>query len=121
MNAAGHVCCTAIGNIFLLIDGIWRTPPISDGVLAGIMRGWLLDQADEIGIEIVEESVPHHLLSSVDAALMTNSLKLFAPITQIDEREIDTVESQNLISRAAPLLPAAISAFGKIETGRNDR
>ena len=32
-------------NVFVLIDGTWCTPPVSDGALPGIMRGLLLEDS----------------------------------------------------------------------------
>lgn len=33
-------------NVFVLLDGRWLTPPVSAGVLPGVMRGVLLDDPD---------------------------------------------------------------------------
>ncbi len=42
-NRAGWVTEGARSNIFLKLDGTWVTPPLSAGVLPGVMRGVLLE------------------------------------------------------------------------------
>jgi branched-subunit amino acid aminotransferase/4-amino-4-deoxychorismate lyase len=37
VNELGRVCEGSVTNLLLKIDGKWITPPISDGVLAGVM------------------------------------------------------------------------------------
>ncbi|MEM9668194.1 MAG: aminotransferase class IV [Pseudomonadota bacterium] len=109
INEHADICCAATGNLFLAIDGVWRTPPLSDGVLEGTMRGWLMRNASQIGIEIVEESISFSQLSSVDGAIMTNSIKLLSPINQIDDMILDRVLANDLIKSAKKHIPALIS------------
>ncbi len=50
VNQAGHVTEGTITNIFVEIDEILRTPPVSDGVLPGVLRGKLIaDGRAEVG------------------------------------------------------------------------
>lgn len=42
-NRAGRITEGARSNLFLKLDGAWVTPPLSAGVLPGVMRGVLLD------------------------------------------------------------------------------
>ena len=42
VNSAGNVTETTIANIAAFVDGRWVTPPVHDGLLAGVMRGELL-------------------------------------------------------------------------------
>jgi para-aminobenzoate synthetase/4-amino-4-deoxychorismate lyase len=43
-NERGELTETAIANLALQMDGRWITPPLSCGLLGGVMRGWLLEQ-----------------------------------------------------------------------------
>ena len=43
-NQRGEITETSIANIALLIDGEWLTPPVSSGLLAGVMREDLLEK-----------------------------------------------------------------------------
>src|SRR5690606_34280258 len=43
LNTRGNICCATVGNILAVRGGDILTPPLSDGVLDGVMRGILLD------------------------------------------------------------------------------
>jgi len=43
LNQAGELCEGSRSNLYLQLDGIWYTPPLSCGVLPGIMRSVLLE------------------------------------------------------------------------------
>jgi para-aminobenzoate synthetase / 4-amino-4-deoxychorismate lyase len=43
-NERGELTESCIANIVLEIDGIFYTPPVTCGLLAGTYRGWLLEQ-----------------------------------------------------------------------------
>ncbi len=38
VNASGYVTETTVANLLVLLDGAWVTPPLSDGLLAGVGR-----------------------------------------------------------------------------------
>ncbi len=42
LGPGGEVLETAVGNLWLLLDGVWVTPPADGRVLPGVMRGALL-------------------------------------------------------------------------------
>lgn len=109
LNTCGNICCTTIGNLFLKIDDIWVTPPISDGVLPGVMRQWLLGAGSDLDIKITEESITAHDLQSVKSAFMMNSVRLAAPIRKIDARELE------------PRLPERLKAALKALTSLNSQ
>jgi para-aminobenzoate synthetase/4-amino-4-deoxychorismate lyase len=45
-NERGEITETAYANVALEIDGEWLTPPLDSGLLAGTMRGHLLDRGE---------------------------------------------------------------------------
>jgi para-aminobenzoate synthetase/4-amino-4-deoxychorismate lyase len=70
VNEQGNVTETTIGNLVFMIDGEWVTPPVTDGLLAGVMRKRLL--ADDT---IRERSVSTHMARSADAVAVINSVQ----------------------------------------------
>ena len=42
LNQRGEICEGTITNVFAEVDGGWRTPPLSSGVLPGVLRAELL-------------------------------------------------------------------------------
>ncbi|MXY08752.1 MAG: class IV aminotransferase [Rhodothermaceae bacterium] len=88
LNTFGNVCCTTIGNLFLKLGNTWATPLVSDGVLPGVMRKWMMQIAPEIDLEVVERTIAEDELQFVEAAFMTNSARLAAPISKINKRKL---------------------------------
>lgn len=105
LNTYGNICCTTTGNLFLNIDDTWITPPVSDGVLPGVMRQWLLGSGSDLNIKIAEESITTDDLRFVKSAFMVNSVRLATPIQKINAREME------------PRLPEQLKAALKALTG----
>lgn len=78
LNGAGRVACSALANVFVLAGTEIVTPPRDDGVLDGIVRGWILDNAGGFGLSAVERSLTLPELATGQIVL-TNSLRLIAP------------------------------------------
>lgn len=80
LNLAGRVACVAAGNIFALYGREIVTPPVTDGALPGIVRGFILDECGGR-----ERSLDLAGLLAADAIFVTNSLRLIAPIIRVDD------------------------------------
>ena len=72
-NTRGELCEATGSNVFVVVDGVVRTPPLDSGCLAGITRELVLEWCAADGVEVVEEALPldvlgrgrrgvHHLL-----------------------------------------------------------
>lgn len=85
LNCAGRVACAAAGNIFAVRDHEIVTPPVTDGVLPGIIRSFILEECGgrERSLDIVD-------LLAADAVFVTSSLKLIAPVTRIGETTLES-------------------------------
>lgn len=86
LNTAGAVACTTIANVFAVRGSQLLTPPPGDGVLAGIMRGLVLELAPAAGLDPVERSILPADLASADFAFVTNSVRLLRPVASLDGR-----------------------------------
>jgi branched-chain amino acid aminotransferase len=84
LNAAGKVTCSTVANVFALLGGRLITPPETDGVMAGIVRGLVLELARTDGIETAERSLAIEELFAADEVFLTNSVRLLAPVLSID-------------------------------------
>ena len=87
-NSRNEVSETAIANIALLIDNRWVTPPLSAGVLPGVMRA--------IAIERCNLAVaPIHIseIARCEGALLLNSLKLARPVSYIGDYQLPGLTS----------------------------
>lgn len=75
-------------NIFLVKNGILKTPPLSPYVLAGITRQVIVDIAQEHKIPFSEEVISADELVDADEVFITNSGIEVVPVTQVDSRYI---------------------------------
>jgi len=78
LNAEGYVTESAIHNIFMRKDGLLFTPPISDGVLPGVLR---------TSIGVTERRVTVQELSSFDEIYLGNSVRGLRKLHRIDRSD----------------------------------
>jgi branched-chain amino acid aminotransferase len=83
LNNAGNIACGSRANIFVGLDGVLATPPISDGVLPGITRSFALKSAASLGYEVREVSLPAEAIIEAREAFLTNSLFGVLPLRRI--------------------------------------
>lgn len=83
LNNVGHVTCFTVGNIFIVSDGQLLTPPLSDGVMDGIIRRKWIERAD-----VVERSLSVDDLESAEAIFLTNSLRGIVPLASLNGKTL---------------------------------
>lgn len=108
-NMAGHVACAATGNLFAVFGSRLVTPPLSDGVLAGTVRAFVLARAKASGLEPAEASLPLTEWQKADAIFVTNSLRLLAPCRALDGQALGSAEHPAIL-RLQDELRAAVTA-----------
>ena len=86
LDTRGNVACTSVGNVFVLIGDTLATPPVTDGIVPGIARRVLLDTCDDLGLEGLERSLSLADLERADEVIVTNSLRLLAPVRAIGRK-----------------------------------
>ena len=86
-DAAGNITEGTAYNIFIVTDGVIRTPGDSS-LLQGISRGAVLELADRLGLPIVAEDIQPYDLYTADEAFLTNTPVCALPITRVDKRQI---------------------------------
>ena len=74
-------------NVFLVTNGVIRTPTDRD-ILQGVSRGMVLDLADQLGLETVEEDLQPYNLYTADEAFFSTTSPCLLPMTRVDKRQI---------------------------------
>lgn len=77
-NTDGNIACGATSNIFIKENGALITPPLSDGVLAGVTRRKLIENEN-----VKEESISIDRLHQADESFLTNSFMNLRKIQKI--------------------------------------
>lgn len=105
-GTSGAIACSTCANLFVRSGNVLRTPPISDGALPGVLRGWVLKNAGKAGLRAEESTLTVSDLETAEQVFLTNSLRLIAPVSRIGDKRFDTA----LPSELKALLVAAITA-----------
>ncbi len=85
LNVRGHISEGSGENIFLVHNGAVYTPPLSSSILPGITRDSVITLIKEMGIRLVEETVPREMLYVADEVFFTGSAAEVTPIRSIDK------------------------------------
>ena len=80
INPDGFITETAIANLVFKFDGEWITPPLSDGVLPGVMRALLVEKAG-----VIVRQIHANLLYEIKSGFVVSSLKIAQPIGRIGD------------------------------------
>jgi branched-chain amino acid aminotransferase len=111
-NTRGRVACAGTGNLFALFGQNLVTPPLTDGVLAGIVRAEILGLAAGCGLQAEERSLSLPEWCSADAVVLTNSLRLLAPVTAIGDTAFASARHPGVDRLRAALTAAVAGSCG---------
>ncbi|MFC7492224.1 MULTISPECIES: aminotransferase class IV [unclassified Knoellia] len=87
-NTRGELCEGTASNVFVVTDGVLRTPPLDSGCLAGITRELTIQWCRDAGLEVVEERLPFEVLQTADEVIITNSSRDVQGVHLVDERRL---------------------------------
>jgi branched-chain amino acid aminotransferase len=97
INSQGYVSETSIANLVVQINGSWVTPPLSEGVLPGVMRALLIEKNGVLVRRIHVDELP-----LITNGFVVSSLKIAQPIAEIEGRSLQiSKESEQMRSRFA--------------------
>ena len=87
-NTRGELCEATGSNVFVVVDGVVRTPPLDSGCLAGITRELVLEWCAHEDLEVREETLPLDVLERADEVFLTSSIKDVYPVSGVDGRSL---------------------------------
>jgi branched-chain amino acid aminotransferase len=88
LSTDGLVSEGAGENLFVIRGGKIYTPPSASSILTGITRDTVIQLASQLGIEIVEQSIPREMLYLADEMFFTGTAVEVTPIRSVDRIEI---------------------------------
>jgi branched-chain amino acid aminotransferase len=83
IDKGDRVCEGAVSNYAFRIDGQWRTPPITAGILPGVIRALAVEKCG-----VVVKDLSRAEVLSCEAAIAMSSLKIALPVDSIDGRTL---------------------------------
>ena len=103
LNHKGEVAECTGDNIFIVKDGVLKTPPPEAGILEGITRNAVMGLAREAGIEVQEAALVRHDIFVADECFLTGTAAEVIAAVSLDGRTIGTGRpgpvTQNLLVR----------------------
>jgi branched-chain amino acid aminotransferase len=99
LNVRGHISEGSGENIFLVHNGAVSTPPLSSSILPGITRDSVITLIKEMGICLVEETIPREMLYIADEVFFTGSAAEITPIRSVDKIAIGSGERGPVVKR----------------------
>lgn len=87
----GHVSEGSAENLFMVRDGKFHTPAVTEDILEGITRALLIGLIrDELGLEVVERSIDRTELYGCDELFLCGTGAQVSPVIELDRRTIGT-------------------------------
>ncbi len=84
----GLVTEGAASNVFIVTDGVIRTPVKNQYLLPGITRDLLLELLQQAGLPHVANDITEQELSNADEIWLTSSTKEIVPVTQLNQQPV---------------------------------
>jgi branched-chain amino acid aminotransferase len=75
-------------NVFIVRDGTLITPPFSSSILPGITRNTVILLALDMGMKVIEQTIPREALYIADEVFFTGSAAEITPINSIDRVQV---------------------------------
>lgn len=88
LNTAGNVCEAATANIFLLRDGVLRTPSLDSGCLPGVARAVMLEMARAAELPCAEGTLTTADLAAAEGIFLTSSTRGPVPVVRLEGRQL---------------------------------
>ncbi|MCR9244513.1 MAG: aminotransferase class IV [bacterium] len=112
-NAAGFVTEASTSNLFARIDGAWCTPPLADGLLAGVTRALVLELLGDLQLPHAERQLTPTDLRAADEIVLTSTLRDVAAVTHLDGRALHDGADRGEPGPAARELMAEFERFAQ--------
>jgi len=89
LDVQGHVSEGSAENLFMLKDGVFVTPPVTDDILEGVTRLLLMKVIkDELGLPVLERSIDRTELYTCDEVLLCGTGAQISPVIEVDRRQV---------------------------------
>jgi len=88
LNQEGYVAECTGDNIFIVKNGVLKTPPPHAGILEGVTRNAVMELARKRNIPVTEPMLTRYDLFTADECFLTGTAAELIPVVKIDDRII---------------------------------
>jgi branched-chain amino acid aminotransferase len=107
LNHKGEVAECTGDNVFVVKNGVMRTPPTDAGILEGVTRNVVMELARGAGIPLVEATLTRHDIYAADECFLTGTAAEVIAVTECDGRVIGS-------GRQGPITKQLREAFVRV-------
>ncbi len=113
LNQDGHISEGSAANVFMLRNGVWATPPVTDNILEGITRRSIIHfMREDLKWDVVERSIDRTEVYLADEMFFAGTGVQIAAITKVDHRDVGT-------GKMGPRTAEVKKFFMEVVHGRN--
>jgi branched-chain amino acid aminotransferase len=112
LNTEGHVTDGWAHNVFVVRDGVLRTPVLSSGALEGVVRDTVLTLAAESGVGIRVDTLTRTDLYHADECFLTGTAAGIVPVVSVDRRPVGA-------GKVGPVTQQLAGAYADVTTGHS--
>lgn len=94
-----HLAEGCISNVFVVRDGVLKTPPLDTPVLPGIARGLVLELASALSLKAEETPMGIDDLLDADEVFLTNSMMQVMPVVRVEKHAIKDARAGEMTRR----------------------
>ena len=88
LNHKGEVAECTGDNVFIVKNGVLKTPPPDAGILEGITRNTVIDLAHDAGLQVEQTGLVRHDLFVADECFLTGTAAEVIAVVELDGRTI---------------------------------
>ncbi|MCA9036969.1 MAG: branched-chain-amino-acid transaminase [Planctomycetaceae bacterium] len=112
LNHNGEVAECTGDNIFIVKNGMLKTPPATAGILEGITRNAVMQLGREAGLNVCECSMVRHDIYTAEECFLTGTAAEVIPVISLDGRQIGT-------GTPGPVTKDLLARFQKLTRGQS--
>jgi branched-chain amino acid aminotransferase len=96
LNSNDNVADSCIANVFIIKNGVIKTPALTEGCVAGVIRKQIVSILKKNNIEVVETVIKTEDITNADEVFLTNSIKGIMWVRQFGERNYANFETRKI-------------------------
>ncbi len=96
LNSAERICDSTIANIFIIKNDIIKTPSLSEGCIAGVMRQCIIDSLAANNISVAEEAISEKDILDADEVFLSNSILNLKWISRLENKQYGMSKIQQI-------------------------
>ena len=96
LNSNNNIADSCIANVFIVKNGAIKTPALTEGCVAGVMRKHIIEILKQNNIKVVETSINTDDIANADEVFLTNAIKGIIWVRQFGDSNYANFETRKI-------------------------